>query len=302
MISAFGIEHNISKSFVPRHTRIVEGVREVVEPVVKPASQLTPRERRLVLSHAKRGLANPRPFERRKTTFEDRRVRRMAAQALDEGDARAAMAHETLPSRRGPVPTTRFEGLGTNFLPTRPAPGKGQRSVRGSINIDASSLAGLSRRTIAGAKKHEPVHAEHRKPLSTLVRQLKHPEKLWGDEARANAREGFYIRRRSGYNLATAHPDQIIRDAAADSGHPFHRKFNLKTPEGNRRRAERLGMDVYNSAPAHYLAPLGRIHENQGFDTTARILDQQAEKNIHTYQSVRSKLERLHGKQISRGN
>jgi hypothetical protein len=78
--------------------------------------------------------------------------------------------------------------------------------------------------------KHELTHARRRKPMSAFVRIQAHPEKLWGDEARA---------------------DSVMTPAArADSG---YRQVASSDKEGRKRLMSTMGTHYQNDkAPKRY--------------------------------------------------
>jgi hypothetical protein len=97
------------------------------------------------------------------------------------------------PVRQTEIP--KFSGKGSLWIPNFPKPGESQRTMA---------------RRIAAPKKgsfqrHEMEHATRRKPASAAVRLFSKPEKLWGDEARAESVMKPKYRKQSDYRrLATA--------------------------------------------------------------------------------------------------
>jgi RimJ/RimL family protein N-acetyltransferase len=92
--------------------------------------------------------------------------------------------------------------------------------------------------------KHELTHANRRKPMSAMVRFHKKPEKLWGDEARADSVMNKETRKQSGY-LQVADSDKEGRRRMMAT-RPAH--YQTETgPDRYKEVAQKLGS--YNKSP-----------------------------------------------------
>ena len=188
--------------------------------VWKPAAKLTLAERAKVLGTHKRAVG---------VTAKDRDVAERVTRSTTQARM-LAMTNpgETVKLRHGSakvVTPPKLADVGSFYSATGSAGGQRRATRLAVVKPDKDIPTG-------DLRAHELTHATRRKPMSAAVRQIKYPEKIWGDEARSDAAMSRQGRMHSGYRAtANNNPRNVVRDVD-EAKHVGETRYQLPNQGG----------------------------------------------------------------------